>query len=95
MPLLIWLGLAISLSGAVAQEERIPSAQSDGVNLNKPAHFQIWRKIALGTYKGVDAYRRVLDSAQIAQVPTVAGPNFFWTPARRIWIDKGAINTGA
>jgi hypothetical protein len=24
-----------------------------------------------------------------------AGPNFFWTPARRIWIDKGAINTGA
>ena len=20
---------------------------------------------------------------------------FFWTPARRIWIDKGAINTGA
>jgi hypothetical protein len=65
MPLLIWLGLAISLSGAVAQEERIPSAQSDGVNLNKPAHFQIWRKIALGTYKGVDAYRRALDSAGI------------------------------
>ncbi len=24
-----------------------------------------------------------------------SGPNFFWTPARRIWIDKGAINTGA
>ena len=22
-------------------------------------------------------------------------PNFFWTPARRIWIDNGAINTGA
>jgi hypothetical protein len=65
MPLLIWLGLAISLSGAVAQEERIPSAQSDRVNLNKPAHFQIWRKIALGTYKGVDAYRRALDSAGI------------------------------
>ena len=65
MPLLIWLGLAISLSGAVAQEERIPGAQSDGVNLNKPAHFQIWRKIALGTYKGVDAYRRELDSAGI------------------------------
>jgi hypothetical protein len=65
MPLLIWLGLAISLGGAVAQEERIPSAQSDGVNLNKPAHFQIWRKIALGTYKGVDAYRRALDSAGI------------------------------
>jgi hypothetical protein len=21
-------------------------------------------------------------------------PNFFWTPARRIWIDKGAMNTG-
>jgi len=65
MPLLIWLGLAISLSGAVAQEERIPGAQSSGVNLNKPAHFQIWRKIALGTYKGVDAYRRALESAGI------------------------------
>ena len=65
MPLLIWLGLAISLSGAVAQEERIPGAQSSEVNLNKPAHFQIWRKIALGTYKGVDAYRRALESAGI------------------------------
>jgi hypothetical protein len=63
MPLLIWLGLAISLSGAVAQEQ--PGAQSDGVNRNKPADFQIWRKIALGTYKGVDAYRRELDSAGI------------------------------
>jgi hypothetical protein len=64
-PLLIWLGLAISLSGAVAQEERIPDAQSDGVNLNKPAHFQIWRTITLGTYNGVDAYRRALESAGI------------------------------
>ena len=64
MPLVIWLGLAISLSGAIAQEERIPDA-SDGVNLNKPAHFQIWRTITLGTYKGVDAYRRALDSAGI------------------------------
>jgi hypothetical protein len=65
MPLLIWLGFAISLSGAVAQEERIPGAQSGGVNLNKPAHFQMWRKITLGTYKGVDGYRRELDSAGI------------------------------
>jgi hypothetical protein len=65
MPLLIWLGFAISLSGAVAQEERIPGAQSGGVNLNKPAQFQIWRKITLGTYKGVDGYRRELDSAGI------------------------------
>jgi hypothetical protein len=62
---LIWLGFAISLSGAVAQEERIPGAQSGGVNLNKPAQFQIWRKITLGTYKGVDGYRRELDSAGI------------------------------
>src|SRR5262249_8375675 len=61
MPLLIWLGLAIFLSGAVAH----PGAQSDGLNFNKPADFQIWRKIALVTYKGVDAYRRELDSAGI------------------------------
>src|SRR6476659_1608382 len=65
MPLLIFLGLVISLSGAVAHEERTPGAQSSGVNLNKPAHFQVWRKITLGTYKGVDAYRRALDSAGI------------------------------
>jgi len=65
MPLLIFLGLVISLSGAVAHEERTPGAQSSGVNLNKPAHFQVWRKITLGTYKGVDAYRRALDLAGI------------------------------
>jgi hypothetical protein len=65
MPLLIFLGLAISLSGALAHEERIPGAQSSGTNLNKPAHFQIWRTITLGTYKSVNAYRRALDSAGI------------------------------
>jgi uncharacterized protein len=27
--------------------------------------------------------------------PRCGPTNFFWTPARRIWIDKGAINTGA
>jgi hypothetical protein len=33
----------------------------------------------------------------IAEVPPLQErPHpFFWTPARRIWIDKGAINTGA
>src|SRR5262245_41317127 len=65
MPLLVFLGLAISLSGAVAHEEQIPDAQWSGVNLNKPAHFQIWRKIKLGTYKGVDAYRHALESAGV------------------------------
>src|SRR6266545_4132405 len=53
--LVIWLGLAVSLSAALAQDEPIPSAQSSGVNVNKPAHFQIWRRITLDTYKGVDA----------------------------------------
>ncbi len=64
-PLGVCLSLALSLCAVFAQGEAIPGAQSSGVNLNKPAHFQIWRTITLGTYKGVDAYRRALDSAGI------------------------------
>jgi hypothetical protein len=61
----MWLGLAVSLSAAFAQSESTLVAQSSGVNLNKPAHFQIWRRITLGTYKGVNAYRDALDAAKI------------------------------
>jgi hypothetical protein len=64
-PLLICLGLAVCLSAALAQDEPIPSAQSREVNVDKPAHFQIWRTITLGSYKGVDAYRDALDIAKI------------------------------
>jgi hypothetical protein len=64
-PLLMWLGLAVSLSAALAQDEPIPGAQSSGLNVNKPAHLQIWRTITLGPYKGVDAYRDALDLAKI------------------------------
>jgi hypothetical protein len=63
-PLLMWLGLVISVGAAFAQE-RIPGAQSSGVDVNKPAHFQIWRTITLGSYKGVEAYRDALDIAKI------------------------------
>ncbi len=63
--LALCLGFAVSLSAALAQDEPIPSAQSSQVNVNKPAHFQTWRTITLGTYKGVDAYRDALDSARI------------------------------
>jgi hypothetical protein len=63
--LVMCLGLAISLSTALAQDKPILGAQSSGLNVNKPAHFQIWRTITLGTYKGVDAYRRALDAAGI------------------------------
>src|SRR6266540_4386770 len=63
--LALCLGFAVSLSAALAQDEPIPSAQSSGANVNKPAHFQIWRRITLDTYKGVDAYRDALDSAKI------------------------------
>jgi hypothetical protein len=59
------LGLAISLSAALAQDKPILGAQSSKLNVNKPAYFQIWRTITLGTYKGVDAYRDALDSARI------------------------------
>ena len=64
-PLVMWLELAVSLSAALAQDEPIPSAQSREVNLDKPAHFQIWRTITLGSYRGVDAYRDALDIAKI------------------------------
>jgi hypothetical protein len=63
--LVMWLGLAVSLSAALAQDEPIPGAQSSGLNVNQPAHLQIWRTITLGTYKGVDAYRDALDLAKI------------------------------
>ena len=64
-PLVIWLGLTISLSAVLAHDEPALGAHSSGLNVNKPAHFQIWRTITLGTYKGVDAYRDALDSARI------------------------------
>jgi hypothetical protein len=64
-PLVVWLGLAIPLSAALAQDESIPSAQSREVNLDRPTHFQIWRTITLGSYRGVDAYRDALDIAKI------------------------------
>jgi hypothetical protein len=64
-PLVMWLGLAVSLPGALAQDKPTLGAQSSGLSVNKPAHFQIWRTITLGTYKDVDAYRDALDSARI------------------------------
>jgi hypothetical protein len=60
--LALCLGFAVSLSAALAQATL--GAQSQ-VNVNKPAHFQTWRTITLGTYKGVNAYRDTLDSARI------------------------------
>jgi hypothetical protein len=64
-PLGVCLSLALSLCAAFAQGEPIPSAQSREVNVDKPAHFQVWRTITLGSYKGVDAYRNALDIAKI------------------------------
>src|SRR5215813_9013856 len=63
--LVMCLGLAISLSAALAQDKPILGAQSSKLSVDKPAYFQIWRTITLGTYKGVDAYRDALDSARI------------------------------
>jgi hypothetical protein len=64
-PLAVCLGLAVSLSAALAQDESILGTQSSGLSVNKPAHLQIWRTITLGIYKGVDAYRDALDLARI------------------------------
>jgi hypothetical protein len=64
-PLLMCLGLAVSVSAALAQDEPIPSAQWRDVDVEKPARFQIWRTATLGSYKGVDAYRDALDIAKI------------------------------
>jgi hypothetical protein len=76
-PLLIFLGLAISLSGAVAHEERTPGAQSSGVNLNKPAHFQVWRKITLGVLMLI-AVRWIQRELKLAMLQTKSsvGPGF-------------------
>jgi hypothetical protein len=78
--LVMCLGLAVSLSAALAQGEPTFGEQSSRLNVNKPAHFQIWRTITLGTYKGVDAYRDAMDSGELklAFLPTKssAGPRF-------------------
>ena len=43
-----------------------------------------------------DADGRHVDSLKSPPLKLQERPHpFFWTPARRIWIDKGAINTGA
>lgn len=69
MPSVMCLGLAVALAifptVALAQDKPTRGAQSSGLSVDKPAHFQIWRTITLGTYKGVDAYRDALDSARI------------------------------
>ena len=74
------LGLAVSLTVALAQDKPTLGAQSSGLSVDKPAHFQIWRTITLGTYKGVDAYRNALDSARIkignSADEILAGPRF-------------------
>jgi hypothetical protein len=59
------LGLAVSLSVALAQDEQIRDPKSTALNVDTPARFQTWRKITLGTYKGVNAYRHALDAAGI------------------------------
>ena len=64
-PLVMYLGLAVSLSAALAQDEPKLGAESIGLSVNRSADFQIWRTIRLGTYKGVDAYRDALNSASI------------------------------
>ena len=59
------LGLVSFVGAALAQDEPVPGEQSSRLNVNKLGHFQTWRTTTLGTYSGVDAYRRALDSAGI------------------------------
>jgi hypothetical protein len=48
---------------AVTQDKPSHIAQSPSPSDNTTAEVQIWKTIALGTYKGVDAYREALDVA--------------------------------
>src|SRR5215813_8010806 len=59
------LGVVSFVGAALAQDELVPGEQSSRLNVNKLCHFQTWRTTTLGTYSGVDAYRRALDSAGI------------------------------
>ena len=65
LALIICLGLAAFSSVAFAQEQPIPRGLSSGLDLSTQAPFRTWRTTTIGTYKGVDAYRRALDSAGI------------------------------
>jgi hypothetical protein len=64
-PLAMYLGLAVSLGAALAQDEPVPDPQSTELTVETPARFRIWRKLTLGTHKGVNAYRNALDAAGI------------------------------
>jgi hypothetical protein len=61
----ICLGSALSLGAALAQDGQIPGTKATGLGVDAPARFQTWRKITLGTYKGVNGYRNALDAAGI------------------------------
>jgi hypothetical protein len=65
LALVICLGLAAFSSVAFAQEQPISRGLSSGLDLSTQAPFRTWRTTTIGTYKGVDAYRRALDSAGI------------------------------
>jgi hypothetical protein len=64
-PVAICLGLAVSLSAALAQDAQVQEPKSTGLIVDTPARFQTWRKITLGAYKGVNGYRDALDAAGI------------------------------
>src|SRR5262249_41923774 len=79
-PLAMCLGLAVSLTVAFAQEKPTLGAQSSGLSVDKPAHFQIWRTITLGTYRVLMliAMHWTQRELNLAFLPTKssAGPRF-------------------
>jgi hypothetical protein len=61
----MYLGLALYSGAALAQDAQGQGAKPTELTVDAPARFQTWRKITLGTYKGVNAYRDALDAAGI------------------------------
>jgi hypothetical protein len=59
------LGLALLAASAFAEGEPRHIEQSPAVGYATTADIHIWRKITLGTRKGVDAYRDALEAASI------------------------------
>jgi hypothetical protein len=64
-PAALCVGLLIFAAYAPAQGEPRVLGQSPATGYSTAADFQVWRTIALGTRKGVDAYRDALDAASI------------------------------
>jgi hypothetical protein len=91
---LIGMGLAVPMCDVWAFEGRDGLEQSRATNNRTLAEFPIWRRLTIGTYKGVNAIRDAFDAARSAsatrRMKSSAGPLFPSAAARRNWTSSSS-----